>query len=68
MDELRAWRKDLARLANAPAFTIFSDQTLIEIVRTAPSNRRELLAVNGVGPVKVERYGDDLLRIIASHG
>ncbi|NLA35788.1 MAG: ATP-dependent DNA helicase UvrD2 [Actinobacteria bacterium] len=66
-DALKAWRRDQARLVDAPAFTIFNDKTLLELVTAAPSNRQQLLKVNGVGPVKVERYGDELLIILAEH-
>lgn len=66
-DALKGWRRDQARLVSAPAFTIFNDKTLIELVTAAPSNRKQLLQVNGVGPVKVERYGDELLSILAEH-
>ena len=66
-DALKQWRRDQARLVNAPAFTILNDKTLLELVTSTPSTRQQLLKVNGVGPVKVERYGDDLLNILAEH-
>jgi len=40
---------------------IFHNSTLAEIVRRAPRTRDELAAVPGVGPAKLERYGDDVL-------
>lgn len=62
---LRTWRSDLAREANVPAYIIFSDATLTAIAETLPRDERELLAVPGVGPVKVERYGAGLLAVLA---
>ena len=40
---------------------IFHNSTLAEIVRRAPRTRDELAAVPGVGPAKLERYGDEVL-------
>ena len=46
---------------------IFHNSTLAEIVRRAAS-RDELAAVPGVGPAKLERYGDDVLAVLAAGG
>ena len=63
-DALKSWRLAQARAAAVPAFVIFNDATLAEVARLKPSNRRQLLAVSGVGPVKAERFGDALLEVV----
>ncbi|MFW6200318.1 MAG: RecQ family ATP-dependent DNA helicase [Gemmatimonadota bacterium] len=63
---LRALRKDLADQQGVPAYIVFSDKVLREMVATRPSTPSELLAVSGVGPVKLERYGAEFLEEIAA--
>ena len=57
--DLRRWRAEMA--ADKPAFTIFNDKTLSDLVQKHPRNTDELLTVQGIGPAKVERFGQDLL-------
>jgi len=66
-EELRRWRSQRAKAASVPAVVIFDDKTLTEVATRRPSSRDALLQVPGIGPVKVERYGDDLLGMIAGH-
>ena len=47
-----------------PLYCILSNATLAELARCRPTTRDELLAVKGMGPVKVERYGHTLLEIV----
>jgi DNA helicase-2/ATP-dependent DNA helicase PcrA len=63
---LKQWRLETAKAEERPAYVIFHNSTLAEIVRRAPRTRDELAAVPGVGPAKLERYGDDVLA--ALHG
>ena len=65
LDRLKRWRLDHARAANVPAYVIFNDATLIELAATRPRSDRELLDVSGVGPVKAQRFGPELLELIA---
>ena len=60
-DTLRAWRRQRAQTDGVPAYVVFHDATLAEIARRRPRDERELAAVAGVGPAKLERYGADLL-------
>ena len=46
---------------------IFDDKTLTEVASRRPTDRAGLLAVPGIGPVKLERYGDDLLAVVAGN-
>jgi ATP-dependent DNA helicase UvrD/PcrA len=65
-ETLRRWRLETARAEERPAYVIFHNSTLAEIVRRSPRSREELAAVPGVGPAKLERYGDAVLA--ALHG
>ncbi len=63
-ERLRELRRTLAHKADAPAFTILSDATLLELARLKPRTVQELSAVHGFGEVKIRRYGEDVLRVI----
>lgn len=64
--KLREWRLDQAREHNVPAYMIFSDATLMAIAETAPTTPEELLDISGVGPVKVQKFGETLLDLLRS--
>lgn len=66
IDALKAWRLEHARAAKVPAYVIFSDATLREVARRRPSDVSELLTVAGIGPVKAERWGAEVLAIVQS--
>ena len=67
-DALRSWRFEKARAAKMPAYVIFNDATLALLAEKLPASESQLLRISGIGPVKVERYGDEILGIIAEHG
>lgn len=62
---LRTLRGELAREAELPAYCIFPDRTLVQIARERPVNSEALLGISGVGPVKLEKYGQRFLQRIA---
>jgi superfamily II DNA helicase RecQ len=62
---LRAWRLERARADAVPAYVIFHDSTLQEIAAGHPKTSAELAKLPGVGPAKLERYGDEVLRVLA---
>jgi ATP-dependent DNA helicase RecQ len=64
-ESLRALRLEIARESNKPAYVIFDDKTLLKISQEMPSNTSEFLAIDGVGQVKIERYGQEFLELIA---
>jgi DNA helicase-2/ATP-dependent DNA helicase PcrA len=66
LEALRTWRSRTARATGVPAFVLFHDTTLAAMAEAKPRSRTALLAVAGMGPVKAERYGDDLLAVVAS--
>jgi len=67
-EALREWRLEAARDNGVAAFVVFPNRTLEEIARRRPRSEAELLAVRGVGPSKLARYGGDVLAIVASAG
>src|SRR5215211_124840 len=63
---LKAWRLSRARLDGVPAYVVFHDRTLAAIATRRPLTASELAGVSGVGPAKLERYGSEVLRTIAT--
>jgi ATP-dependent DNA helicase RecQ len=66
LDRLRAWRLAEARGQAVPPYVIFHDKTLIEIARARPRDLDGLGQLSGIGAKKLERYGTDLLALLAS--
>jgi ATP-dependent DNA helicase RecQ len=64
--ELRAWRATRAREDGVPAFVVMHDTTLDELAARRPRSKGELAAVKGFGPTKLERYGTELLALLAT--
>jgi ATP-dependent DNA helicase RecQ len=64
---LKAKRLEIARAQKQPPFVIFHDSVLIGIAKARPRTLEELRVVQGVGPAKLERYGEILLDIVANH-
>ncbi|KAF1696576.1 DNA helicase RecQ [Pseudoxanthomonas koreensis] len=67
-DALRAWRGDLAREQNVPAYVIFHDRTLRDIAGLRPATISELARVGGIGGSKLGRYGEAVLEIVREQG
>jgi DNA helicase-2/ATP-dependent DNA helicase PcrA len=63
---LKRWRLERATADDLPAYIVFHNSTLAEIAGRRPRDRSELGAVPGVGPTKLDRYGDDVLRVVAA--
>jgi ATP-dependent DNA helicase RecQ len=63
---LREKRKEMADEQGVPPYVIFHDKTLIDLAVKKPRERAEMLEINGVGPSKLERYGDVFLNVIES--
>jgi ATP-dependent DNA helicase RecQ len=63
-ERLREWRAALAREEAVPAFVILSDATLAEIALARPRTSEALLEVSGIGPRKLEAFGDAVLRLV----
>ena len=63
-ESLRAWRAEVARTQNVPAYVIFHDRTLREIALARPADIGGLAGIPGVGAAKLERYGESLLALL----
>ncbi len=63
---LRQWRLETAGEENVPPYVIFHDATLAAIVESRPESLDELAEISGVGKHKLERYGDQVLNVLAS--
>lgn len=63
-ERLRAWRRDRATAAGQPAYVVFTDKTLHALADARPATREQLLAVSGIGPAKLEAFGDELLALL----
>ena len=62
LGKLKAWRAEVAREHNLPAFVIFHDATLRAIAERAPQNAIDLEGIAGIGAKKLEAYGAEVLR------
>ena len=65
--ELRSWRTTLAKERDVPAYVVMSDATLKAVALKAPTSARDLLKVPGIGPAKVEQFGEDILGIVKNY-
>ena len=66
-EALRALRKRLSDLAGVPAYVVFNDSTLADMLALKPRSPGEMSQVSGVGAHKLERYGEDFLEVIREH-
>jgi ATP-dependent DNA helicase RecQ len=63
-DRLKTLRRSLAVARGVPAYVVFSDATLTRIAEERPSSPQALLGISGIGPKKLELYGDALLELV----
>lgn len=63
---LRRWRSETARREGAPPYVVLTNRQLVEVVTQKPASRNALAQLDGIGPAKVERYGEALLAVL--HG
>jgi DNA helicase II / ATP-dependent DNA helicase PcrA len=62
---LREWRTEQAQHEKVPAYCVFTDATLTAIAETRPGDTGALVRIPGIGPVKVDKYAEAVLRICA---
>jgi ATP-dependent DNA helicase RecQ len=65
---LRTLRSELARRDGVPAYVVFPDTTLAEIAVRRPRSLTALADVRGVGPTRLDRYGEQFLAAVRTHG
>lgn len=63
-EALRQWRREEAQSADVPAYVVFTDATLTAIAEARPGSLEQLAGLAGVGPSKLERYGEAVLQVI----
>lgn len=65
---LRQWRAERAREQGVPAYAILHDRVLREIATLRPDSLDALATINGIGTVKIERYGQGVLAVVNHSG
>lgn len=66
-DELKELRSKIAKKRKMAAYKVFHDAALIEMVEKKPQSEREFLEINGVGLVKLKKYGTLFMDVISSY-
>jgi DNA helicase-2/ATP-dependent DNA helicase PcrA len=64
LERLRDWRAQVAAQAGIPAYVVFTDATLTALAERQPSDRAGLVEIAGIGPRKLELYGDAVLALL----
>lgn len=64
-EKLKAWRLDVAREENVPAFVILHDSVLREIARSRPRDKAALSTISGIGESKLARFGEAVVEIVS---
>jgi DNA helicase II / ATP-dependent DNA helicase PcrA len=62
---LKEWRRQEAAAQSVPAYVVFTDATLVALAEARPASPAELIKIVGLGPAKVEKYGQHVLTILA---
>jgi ATP-dependent DNA helicase RecQ len=62
---LKAWRAEVAKEHNLPAYVIFHDATLAAIAQKAPQSMDDLQGISGMGTKKLEAYAHEVLRVVS---
>jgi superfamily II DNA helicase RecQ len=58
---LKEWRAAEAKRLKVPAYLVLHDRTLAALAQARPKNPRQLLEIDGIGPAKVEKFGEAIL-------
>ena len=67
-EALRTWRAERAKELGQPAYCVFTDATLAAIAERTPTDVAGLVAIAGIGQSKLDKFGDDVLRLTAEAG
>ena len=66
-EALREWRRETAEGMGVPPFYVLSNSTIEELAAWKPDSRTALLEIKGIGPAKLEQFGDGLLSVIEGY-
>ena len=61
---LRAWRSSVARKDGVPAYVVLNDKELVGIAERNPATLADLGRCRGMGPIRLERWGDEILAVL----
>jgi len=67
LEELRTWRRALAREKRVPPYVILHNSHLAAIAARRPATREGLSQIKGIGPKRLELYGEALIELICAH-
>ena len=62
---LKTWRLEVAVANSVPAYVVMNDKTLLAIATARPTTERDLIMIPGIGPAKLDAYGDEILAMCA---
>ena len=66
-NQLRRWRDGVAEEKNIEKYMVLAQKTMQNLVETMPQYKTDLAKVSGLGKVKVQQFGDDILDIITAY-
>ncbi len=64
VNRLKEWRRSVSKQLGVPAFVVMHDRTLFDIAMSMPVDKEELKEIHGLGPTKIIRYGQDILKAV----
>jgi DNA helicase-2/ATP-dependent DNA helicase PcrA len=67
VDAMKSWRKKRAHADGVPAYVVLNDTHLAGIATAAPTTLEALARCTGIGPTKLERYGDEIIAVITEY-
>ncbi len=66
-EELRMLRKVISETEDIPPFQVFTQRALYEMCEALPIDKKQLRKVNGMGKIRVEKYGDEIIEVIEEY-
>ena len=66
--QLKEWRLKISKELSVPAYVVFTDNTLIAIAESLPTDDAALVAIPGIGARKLEQFGADVLALVSARG
>lgn len=62
---LKLWRRQKAKELEVPVYIVLTNMVLLQIAKDTPATMEELLSIEGFGPMKAGRYGEEILQVVA---
>jgi len=67
LESLKLWRLGKANELSLPAFCVFSDAVLHQLVEIKPLDYKQLISISGIGESKLQNFGEDIIRLVGEH-